>query len=100
MAWTAFLACLFHLPMDAERIGIARACTGLETLPEQPYARAVGLGLVPICRVCRVCRVCLSAERAGEDIKRGSFDHIPDFSRAKTNPAYTANPARLVKKSC
>ena len=60
----------------------------------------VGLGLVPICRVCRVCRICLSAERAGEDIKRGSFDQVPDFSRAKTNPAYTANPARLVKKSC
>ena len=47
------------------------------------YARAVGLGLVPICRVCRICRVCLSAERAGEDIKRGSFDQVPDFSRAK-----------------
>jgi hypothetical protein len=40
VAWTAFLACLFHLPMDAERIGIARACTGLETLPEQPFTEA------------------------------------------------------------
>jgi hypothetical protein len=33
-AWRAFLALLFNLPMDNEQQNIARACKGLETLPE------------------------------------------------------------------
>ena len=39
-AWRAFLAVLFHLPMDDEQRAIARACTGLETLPEQAFTEA------------------------------------------------------------
>ena len=39
-AWRAFLAVLFHLPMDDAQIAIARACTGLETLPEQAFTEA------------------------------------------------------------
>jgi hypothetical protein len=39
-AWRAFLALLFNLPMDAEQTAIALACTGLETLPEQPFSEA------------------------------------------------------------
>jgi hypothetical protein len=35
-----FLALLFNLPMDAEQTAIALACTGLETLPEQPFTEA------------------------------------------------------------
>jgi hypothetical protein len=39
-AWRAFLAVLFHLPMDDAQIAIARACTGLETLPELAFTEA------------------------------------------------------------
>ena len=39
-AWRAFLAVLFHLPMDDEQHAIARACTGLEALPEQAFTEA------------------------------------------------------------
>jgi hypothetical protein len=39
-AWRAFLALLFHLPMDDAQATIARSCTGLEALPEQPFTEA------------------------------------------------------------
>ena len=39
-AWRAFLAVLFHLPMDDEQRAIARACTGLDALPEQAFNEA------------------------------------------------------------
>jgi hypothetical protein len=39
-AWRAFLAVLFNLPMDDAQIAIARACTGLEALPEQAFTEA------------------------------------------------------------
>jgi hypothetical protein len=39
-AWRAFLAVLFNLPMDDEQRAIARACTGLEALPEQAFTEA------------------------------------------------------------
>jgi hypothetical protein len=34
------LALLFHLPMSSEQIAIARACTGLQELPEQAFTEA------------------------------------------------------------
>ena len=39
-AWRAFLAVLFNLPMDDEQQVIARACTGLETLPDAAFTEA------------------------------------------------------------
>ena len=39
-AWRAFLAVLFNLPMDDEQQAIARACTGLEALPERAFTEA------------------------------------------------------------
>jgi hypothetical protein len=39
-AWRAFLALLFNLPMDTEQTALARACTALETLPEQAFTEA------------------------------------------------------------
>jgi hypothetical protein len=39
-AWRAFLAVLFNLQMDDAQIAIARACTGLEALPEQAFTEA------------------------------------------------------------
>jgi hypothetical protein len=40
VAWKAFLATLFNLPMDDAQTAIARACTGLGTLPERAFTEA------------------------------------------------------------
>jgi hypothetical protein len=40
-AWTAFLACLFNLPMDDEQRAIVLACTGLQELPERAFFEAL-----------------------------------------------------------
>jgi hypothetical protein len=39
-AWRAFLALLFGLQMDREQAALAKACTGLEVLPEQAFTEA------------------------------------------------------------
>jgi hypothetical protein len=39
-AWRAFLATLFHLPMDEEQKAIVLSCTALEALPERAFDEA------------------------------------------------------------
>lgn len=41
VAWRAFLACLFHLPMDDEQRAIVLECTGLQELPDRAFAEAL-----------------------------------------------------------
>jgi hypothetical protein len=41
VAWTAFLACLFNLPMDHEQRTIVLACTGLQELPTRAFFEAL-----------------------------------------------------------
>ena len=39
-AWKAFLATLYGLPVSASRAEVVRACTGLETAPDEPVREA------------------------------------------------------------
>ena len=40
LPWMAFLAVLFHLPMDETQKATALACMGLEELPDRPFFEA------------------------------------------------------------